>query len=410
MNVEELFKGIAVIIDDEIDDGNANINNILKQIKKKAIPCLTYTTLPSEDIVRSFHHLAFLLLDWRLVGGELASVEVLDGIKIPDTLSKDKVAENIAFLKTLESICFCPIFIFSNENQEIIIEKLITEGFYSKDKPNRIFVKSKSDLTGKTNLFKEIETWIKQNPSIYVLKEWEKEYQRSKNQLFSDFQKLSPMWPKIMWETFDEDGVDKSLELGGLISRNLFTRMSPLKFSDEIMNKKGKKINKIDVRQVLEGERFLSKKYLHENEISTGDIFKEEYKDGEIVKYKYFLNIRAQCDLLRSDDMNQVELYCLKGRVIQEQNLNKKDGILFHSQLGQFVEKVNHAVIPFLDDGVIIEFLFRDLKILKWKDLKNKRIGRLLPPYINSILQRYALYSQRQGLPRVPKTIIFNKK
>jgi hypothetical protein len=411
MDFTELFRGIAVVIDDEINVGNANINNILKQIKEKNIPFLSYTTLPPEDILSSFNNLSFLLLDWRLVDSEFTSEGITDGVKIPATLSEEQITENIAFLKRLSDICFCPIFIFSNEDQQTIIDKLAAEGIYSKDKQNHIFVKSKNDLEDENKLFSEIESWIKQNPSIYVLKEWEKEYQRSKNQLFSDFQKLSPMWPKIMWETFEEDGVNKSLELGGLISRNLFTRMTPFAFSEEIMNKEEVKIDEIDIRQVLEGERFLNNKHLHENEISTGDIFKEEIEENGIRKCKYYLNIRAQCDLLRNSDPDEIELYCLKGRVIQEKSVNKEDnGITFLSQFGQFVEKVNHAVIPFLDDGVIIEFLFRDLKILKWKNYKNKRIGRLLPPYINSVQQRYALYLQRQGLPRVPKVIVFDKE
>jgi hypothetical protein len=407
MDIAELFKGIAVVIDDEINNGDANIRNILNQIKRKNIPCLIYTSLPSEETIPSFHHLAFLLLDWRLVKNDLPSDVLLDGVEIPATLSRDQDAENIAFLKKLESVCFCPIFIFSNEGQETIIEKLVAEGFYSRDKPNHIFVKSKSELTGKTKLFSEIENWVKQNPSIYVLKEWEKEYQRSKNQLFSDFQRLTPMWPKIMWKTFEEDGVNKSLELGGLISRNLLTRMAPFEFSNDIMSKRGSKIQEIDIRKVLEGERFLNKKFLHADEVSTGDVFKEEYREGETVKYKYFLNIRAECDLIR-DSNDEIELYCLRGRAIQEKSVNKKDGIPF--RLGQFIEKVNHAVIPFLDDGMIIEFSFRDLKLLKWKTLKNKRIGRLLPPYINRVQQRYALYLHRQGLPRVPKAIVFDKE
>ena len=97
----------------------------------------------------------------------------------------------------------------------------------------------------------------------------------------------------------------------------------------------------------------------------------------------------------------------MKGRVVAEKDINSKKGIPFNS--GQFIEKVNHAVISFIDDGCVIEFLFRDLKIKKWLDLKNKRIGQLLPPHINRIQQRYALYLQRQGLPRTPDIALFGK-
>ena len=91
-------------------------------------------------------------------------------------------------MKKLTESCFCPVFIFSNKGQEKIIEKLVEKKLYSIDKPNHIFVKSKSDVAGGTKLFREIEKWIKSNPSIYVFKEWEKEYRKSKNKLFVEFQ------------------------------------------------------------------------------------------------------------------------------------------------------------------------------------------------------------------------------
>lgn len=411
MDVVELFRGIAVVIDDEINDGDTNIRSILEQINEKNIPCLAYSSLPAEDVIPSLHHLAFLLLDWRLIKNDVASADILAGIQIPSTLLESQVVENVEFLKKIANVCFCPIFIFSNEDQTQIVDRLIEEGIYSSDKPNHIFVKSKNELLGEKRLFNEIEEWIKLNPSIYVLKEWEKEYQRSKNQLFADFQQLSPLWPKIMWETYSDDGANKSLELGGLISRNILNRMMPFEFSNEIIGAEGSDIDEVDIRRVLEGERFLNNKYLHEDDISTGDVFKEVYTDDAgVQRYRYYLNIRAQCDLLRENNIGDVELYCLKGRLVQEKSVNKEDdSIRFLPQFGQFIEKVSHAVIPFLDEGGIIEFLFKDLKIIKWKALKDKRVGRLLPPYINSVQQRYTLYLQRQGLPRVPKIIAFDK-
>ena len=81
-----------------------------------------------------------------------------------------------------------------------------------------------------------------------------------------------------------------------------------------------------------------------------------------------------------------------------------KNGIPFID--GQFIEKVNHSIIGCIDNGNIIEFLFKDLHIINWKSMKGKRIGRLLPPYITSIQQRYGLYLQRQGLPRIPDIVV----
>ncbi len=111
--------------------------------------------------------------------------------------------------------------------------------------------------------------------------------------------------------------------------------------------------------------------------------------------------------VLRSNNADKVELYCLKGRIFDENKINNEGGSTIIE--GQFIEKINNSIVPFLDGGQIIEFLFRDIKPKKWKDLKEKRVGRLLPPYINRIQQRYALYMQRQGLPRIPDAAIFDK-
>lgn len=394
MDVAQLFQGVAVIIDDQIDNPKANIHEILKQLDTRDIPYKTYQSLPSDNAVSNFRNLSFLLLDWRLMGDKLPS-----GVAIPAGLSEGQDAENILFLKKLLNVCFCPVFIFSNEGRDDIVLKLEAAGIYYRDKPSHIFIKSKSDLYGEKELFGELGKWVSENPSIYVLKTWEKEYQQSARQLFSDFQKLSPVWPKIMWKTFGDDGTNKSLELGELISRNLFTRMTPFEFSDEVLNANDEELDPVDIKHVLEGERYLKKEKLNED-VSTGDLFKEDYNEViegvEVPKVRYFLNIRAQCDLVRG---HNVDLYCIKGRVLKIE----KDTTTF--QDGQYIEKVSQAIVPFIDGGLIIEFFFKDLIIKKWNAMKGLRIGRVLPPYITRIQQRYSLYSQRQGLPRIPNNL-----
>jgi hypothetical protein len=52
---------------------------------------------------------------------------------------------------------------------------------------------------------------------------------------------------------------------------------------------------------------------------------------------------------------------------------------------------------------------FKNLTIKKWSEIKSSRIGRLLPPHITRIQQRYALYMQRQGLPRTPEKAIIGE-
>ena len=57
-------------------------------------------------------------------------------------------------------------------------------------------------------------------------------------------------------------------------------------------------------------------------------------------------------------------------------------------------------------DGKILSFSLRKLSIKKWNEIKDNRQGRLLPPYITKIQQKYSAYIQRQGLPSIPKEAI----
>ncbi len=395
MDASKLFKGVAVIIDDEVDNSEANISKILAQIKEKNIPYLTYTSIPSEETISHFLNLSFLLLDWRLIKEEITSDDIQAGTTPPSTLEDSHINENIEFLEKLKDICFCPVFIFTNEDPVEIIKILEEKGVYSNNRPNHIFVKRKVDVKNAAKMFKEIEKWLKSNPSVYVLKEWEKEYQQSKNKLFCDFQGLSPVWPKIMWKNFGDDGANKSLELGELISRNLHTRMTPYEFSKEVLDKRGKKIDGNEMRRVLEGERFLKNDNLHSNDISTGDLFK--------ISSKYYLNIRPACDSIpdRSiahSTLDDVKLYLLEGSRLSDNQTKSA----FKKKYGQFSEIDSQSIIFPLHDGNALDFRFKKFNIMSWSNLKGNRIGRILPPYINRIQQRYALFLQRQGLPRTP--------
>ncbi|MFH1487999.1 MAG: hypothetical protein ABII06_03765, partial [Pseudomonadota bacterium] len=148
------------------------------------------------------------------------------------------------------------------------------------------------DLIGRTKLFNAITEWIQKTPSIYVLEGWEKVYRTSKVKLFHDFYNMSPNWPNILWESFAADGVNRSLELGEVITRNLYTRMVPFAFDDKILKKKRKPVPKDEVRKVISGACFIKEDCLQKDAIATGDIFK-------ISTDKFFINIRPDCDCIQ---------------------------------------------------------------------------------------------------------------
>ncbi len=404
MNIEKLFSGVAVVIDDEVNDSSSNINKIVAQIESAKIPVLKYTSLPEDDIVSHFQNLSFLLLDWRLIKDSVSSEELEEGVRIPQGLQEYDATENLKFIENLNRNCFCPVFLFTNEDTSSIEDQLQQKGLIYENRPSNLFVKSKSDLQNNGDLFKKVSDWLKETPSIYVLKEWEKEYQNSKTKLFSELHSINPFWPTIMWKNFEADGANKSIEMGDLISRNLHSRMTPFEFENDILKKESDvPIN--ELRKVLEGERFLKHTSLHDGDIGTGDLFKEEFQENDETKVRYYLNIRAQCDLLRESDP---DLFLLSGYIL-EQNANGKIKNISFSK-GQYLELPNHAVVAFLDDGKIMEFKFGNLEIKSWSAIKTTRIGRLLPPYIYKIQQRYSLYMQRQGVPRIPDAAISSGK
>lgn len=404
MPTSNLFNGIAVVIDDEIGDNKANINNLIKQIHKKNMPCITYPNIPEDDIINHFEGISFLLFDWKFQAEDLTDA-ILDGVSIPSVITQAGVSDNIEFLKKIQERCFCPIFIFTNEEKDTVISDLHDGGLYHYNKPNFIFVKNKDELKGRTKLFKSIEKWAREMPSIYVLKTWEREHNKAINQLFHDFYNFGPSWPKVLWNNYKEDGVNPSRELGKVINRNIHTRMAPFSFDKIILNNCKPKVQDGEVIKVLEGERFIKSDQLHDNEIATGDLFHCRITEGS--EERYWLNVRAQCDLVHSSNPDKVVLYCLKGRLLPKSKINNKKGVPFID--GQFIEKINHAIVGCIDDGKIVDFSFRDLNTFKWEYMKEKRIGRLLPPYITRIQQRYGLYLQRQGLPRTPEIVVRGK-
>ena len=73
---------------------------------------------------------------------------------------------------------------------------------------------------------------------------------------------------------------------------------------------------------------------------------------------------------------------------------------------GHFSERVDESVVFAAFESKSIRFKFKKLRVEKFGKLKKQRIGRLLHPYLTRIQQRYALFLQRQGLPRIPEAAI----
>lgn len=377
-DIVKLFSGIGVVIDEAIfEEGDTpnGIQRISKSLREKHIPVLEYDGLPNESLSQ-FHSVSFVVLDWNLSGES----------PIPEATIND----NIDFIRQLRESCFVPLFIFSDEDPHDIQVKLEESRLYYANCP--IFIKKKDELDTTEKLFSEIESWIKSTPSIYVLKKWEKATLEAKTKMLWALSSIHSAWPGVLAKAIQDDGGDKPSELMRLLQNNLSYRLDYPQLDAEIIESQIDGVGKTELRSLLECERFIPQTILP-NHPFAGDVY--------LLEGKYYLNIRPDCDIIRSPK----DMYLLKGKVVDETKINSKDedAILFDS--GEFLEKKNCCYVAFVQ-GKILCFSLRDIVIKKWKDIKDHRIGRLLPPYITKIQQKYAAYLQRQGLPSIPEQAI----
>ena len=395
MDVKELFKGIAVVIDDEIRDSDSSIYNILNQLKTESIPYVEYDSLPDERIIENLHNVSFVLLDWKL-NDSLSKDDISEGVKLPNELSQTNEASNIEFLKKIQENCFCPIFIFTDENIDDIILKLKRERLYRNNSCNAILIKSKSEFKESGTLFSNLERWLKETAPIYLLKEWDYSYQKSKSSLFIDFQKRSADWVKILWQTYKGDNVNPCVELESFISRSIITQMMPLELDNSIFVNSSSDIDRTELVSCLERQCYVQNNFLDSTMPETGDIFE--------ISNDFYVNIRPSCDLISRDGtpLDDIDLYLLKAEKIRKLQSIKE---YFNDKYGHFEENDTYYLVYPICSGYLLKLKFRELRQEKWRNIKFSRNGRLLPPYITKLQMKYSAYLQRQGFPKIPNEL-----
>lgn len=383
-DVKELFSGIGIIID-ENDEPTSTIQRLEKSLQDIGVPIVRYKELPEEEAYCHFHSVSFIILDWNLSGEQEVPQATID--------------DNIDFIKSVNSYCYVPIFIFSDEDTHTIEVNLEAKGLFKHDAPNNIFVKAKSEVDTTDKMFAAIKQWIKQVPSVYVLKEWECSERRAKNTMLWELTEIHKAWPNVLMKSIKQDGADANSELLRILHNNLFSRITPSNFDSNIINADIAGIQQQEIRNILESERFLQVSLLPHKPF-TGDVYKFTEEPT-----CYYINIRPDCDIIR--DSKNKEMYLLRGTIVDEQKitLTDKDKGAICFEHGNLTEKINQCYVAFIE-GKIIEFSLRDLTIKTWSEIKDQRIGRLLPPYITKIQQKYSFYLQRQALPALPDSAI----
>lgn len=388
-----LFKGIALVIDNRIGK-EIEIDAILDDIKAGGGHYVTLEALPGDaDDLDHFDKVAFFIMDWNLLGEP--------GVFMPSELKKAMVAQNVGFLKRLGRSRHAPVFIFTNDGpEEVIAELNVDEDLRRSVEEKHILVLRKSEVAGK--LYEVLEQDYAANiPSVLTLKKWERAYHKAANQLFMDLHNRTPYWPVMMWQTFGADDVPPEYELARLINRLVEARMEPtdLDLSGFIpaLDEQAKKDEggyRASMYKVIEGERFLREERLKKDIFAPGDVFSYATEQGGI---SYYINIRAECDCLHGSD--GTELYLLRAKEVQDAES------LINPTFGNFTdERDGEAIVYAMFEGRTVAVQFKDMKVKTIKSMAKdyKRVGRLLPPFLTRVQQRYAAYIQRPGLPRIP--------
>ena len=397
MELESLMSGIAVVIDDQIENTATEgddeerkddlIVRIVEQIGQQwTLPFYKASKMPPKGTRPNLLQAAsFILLDWQLWPSNASLLEE-EGIK-----------ENIQFLEEAKDY-FVPVFIFTNESPEEIKSKL-PETIYREESPEKsfVFIQAKVSLMSDDNSIdlSAVEKWLSQNASVYALKIWEKAFYAAKKDLFSSMYSRSPDWPKVFWKAYEDDSVDPSASLTHLINDNLRGRMQTGLFEKEILAASPPDVCRTDLQALIGETSFRAEKKLSGDEIRCGDLFKQPGK-------KFLLNLRPDCDCIPRGGavVDEMDLYCVEGKIINPSQLDK------NYKEGHFDERVWESIAFSIYDGKSIRFDFRKLSVKKFSTLKEERIGRLLHPYVTRIQQRYALYMQRQALPRIPEAAV----
>lgn len=438
MDVEKLFNGIAVIVDNEIEDKTSVIYKIKELIERKNIPVAVFSEVPQLDVIPALASASFIILDWDYTNGEL-ELEEGERVAIPGTLVASEEERLIVFIKKLLSDIFVPVFIFTAKQPATVIDSLKEARLWDDEKTNRIFVKQKTEVDSEEELFSAILKWVKEMPSVYVLKEWEGVVRRAQNSMFNELYAYSPNWAKIIWDMLKADSRDNQREFGDFVTKQLTNRIAGYTFDETTINT-NYSVCIEELLSVVEGERYI--RYSNPQlQAYTGDLFHDTSTDT------YYMNIRAQCDLARTGDP---QLYLIRGKELSDEDIVIEDIKLTNDRIlhlsaktryslaklceicqneeelielnglfraykndaffanGNIIGKKSEIIVACVAGKKALKFRLDINKVEKYSKMKDKLIGRVLPPYITQIQQSCANYIVREGIMPTPPEIFKN--
>lgn len=399
MGSTDLLVGPAVVVDDHVYSGGpaSGIHGIVEQIEAAEIPILKLSSLPSLDQIRHWGGFSMIILDWELFPANGDDAPLPPGLDIPNDLRQDNDERVCTFIQALLDELYCPIFIVSSKRLEEI-DQALTDHLKGHETQwrARVFINSKKD--SQENFLDSLTSWIQSHPAIYALRSWERGYTKAKHALFRDFQGSSVMWPKVLWSAYDADSVNQSFELAETLNRNLLHRMDPLVFDSEILTAAAGELDRKSLHDVLHGQAVIPEENLPSDVLMPGDFFYEE--DDAESPARIVINLTAACDLVPRKGMSRdsLKLRLVEARLVKDLS-KKRDKLEAFLDRERSTSQVLHHLTR---GGVPYEVIFSTHYESTWGAMASIRRGRLLPPYITQLQQKFALYLMRPGLPVLP--------
>lgn len=421
MNIEyikKMFVGEILIVDDQVYEEYTEAYVMADYLKKQGFSVIEKETFPAENELAG-HKLSMVICDWMLLkGNEDGNAQVV-----------------INFLNKIQSKEFLPVFICTSFDKGYVEEYLTSPKYncknYKANAASSIIIVRKEDIRNE-KLFDFLKDWLLKNPSVKLLKEWEKSIEIAKNNMFNELYNASEYWPWVLSKAYKEDG-EKNIgeSMGEFVTKNLLSRISEYCIEDVMPDANVD----IDVAAVLEGERCL---FYQDNRVTSQTAF----KTGDILKKgrKWYIIIKRQCDLNRTQNDN---LYVLKMSELKNVGvepifvsedrktihifdkkypLDEVDINTINEQLseaysktrvlykGKILEINSQVIIPCVCGKKVISVDLTELSCIEFENVEQyERIARLLEPYISIITDKFAFYVSSKGSMRTP-TELFTKK
>ena len=388
---------------DQDKNGDA-INNIVYQLEEANVPLVKYADIPSPDVINNFGQVAFLLLDWKLLAVESVDKEQTDEpnpVQTGDTQQQKELEEKLSFIEEFHKICFAPVLLFTNEDIDVIKEKLVGRNLYRGDKTDFIFIRRKAELKsvkgGKNVVVETVSKWVQSTPVTHLVSEWNRSVFSAQSKMFHDFWQSGHEWPQILWSAYEGDHSAPSRELTELLGKNLFSRIT-CSFDKTLFESPSSQSanSDADVIRVLEGANFIGSNSL-DIPNGCGDLFLLE-KPADIKEedfFPYLLLISCDCDITQDSAPEDNYLVLVGKSVPLTEGLHKKGGVVENPG--------SHYAFP-IHGAKCVRFDFKKHRTYEPNTLRSlNRVGRITPPLLTVIRQRYAQWVQREGLPAMPK-------